>query len=258
MSLSRSWAVARHDLRVLRSDPVFLVVMTIMPLIVMAFIKPAFGSSGAPFGAGGGVDSGAEHAVPGVTVMFAFFLVGNVGFGVFREHGWNTWERLRASRASPAEVMAGKVVVPLLTLALQLTVLIGLGGILFGLRVRGSLLAMAAVAAAFAVCLVCLGLLLLAAARSIMQLNAVSNLGTMLFAGLGGAIAPISALPGWARAIAPSTPSYWAMRGFRSVIAGGGLGDIALPVGVLALFATAFAVLAGLRFRFDEVKVSFA
>ena len=257
MSLWRSWAVARHDLRILRSDPVFLIVMTAMPLIVMAFIEPAFGTS-MRFGAEPGVDGGAEHAVPGVTVMFAFFLVGNVGFGVFREHGWNTWERLRASRASPAEVMAGKVVVPLLTLALQLTVLIGLGGVLFGLRVRGSLVAMAAVAAAFAICLVCLGLLLLAAARSIMQLNAVSNLGTMLFAGLGGAIAPISALPGWARAVAPATPSYWAMRGFRSVIAGGGLDDVALPVAVLGLFAAGFAVVAAIRFRFDEVKVSFA
>lgn len=258
MSLWRSWAVARHDLRILRSDPVFLVVMTVMPLIVMAFIKPAFGTATMSFGADPGAGGGAEHAVPGVTVMFAFFLVGNVGFGVFREHGWNTWERLRATRAAPAEVMAGKVVVPLLTLALQLSVLIGLGGVLFGLRVEGSLLGMAAVAAAFAVCLVCLGLLLLAAARSIMQLNAVSNLGTMLFAGLGGAIAPISALPGWARAIAPATPSYWAMRGFRSVIAGGGLGDIVLPVGVLALFSAGFAVLAALRFRYDEAKVSFA
>lgn len=258
MSPWRSWAVARHDLRILRSDPVFLLTMTVMPLIVMAFIKPAFGATTVPL-AGAGVEAnGAEHAVPGVTVMFAFFLVGNVGFGVFREHGWNTWERLRASRATPAEVMAGKVVVPLLTLALQLAVLIGLGGLLFDLDVRGSMPAMAAVAGALALCLVSLGLLLLALARSILQLNAVSNLGTMLFAGLGGAIAPIAVLPGWARALAPATPSYWAMRGFRDVIGGGGLAEIALPVAVLLAFAAAFAIVAGLRFRFDDVKVSFA
>lgn len=258
MSLWRSWAVAKHDLRILRSDPVFLITMTGMPLIVMAFIKPAFGSSTIPVAGGAGAVNGAEHAVPGVTVMFAFFLVGNVGFGVFREHGWNTWERLRASRARPTEVMAGKILVPLLTLGLQLTVLIGLGGVLFDLHVRGSLLAMVAVATALALCLVSMGLLLLAVARSIMQLNAVSNLGTMLFAGLGGAIAPISVLPGWARAISPSTPSYWAMRGFRDVIDGGGLAEVALPVGVLLLFAAGFAALAAFRFRFDEVKVSFA
>lgn len=258
MSPWRSWAIARHDLRILRSDPVFLLTMTVMPLIVMAFIKPAFGATTVPLAGAGVAANGAEHAVPGVTVMFAFFLVGNVGFGVFREHGWNTWERLRASRATSAEVMAGKVVVPLLTLALQLAVLIGLGGLLFDLNVRGSMPAMTAVAAALALCLVCLGLLLLALARSILQLNAVSNLGTMLFAGLGGAIAPIAVLPGWARAVAPATPSYWAMRGFRDVIAGGGFAEVALPIAVLLGFATIFVVVAGLRFRFDDVKVSFA
>jgi len=259
MSLSRSWAVAKHDLRILRSDPAFLLIMTGMPLIVMAFIKPAFGNAATPFGApGAAIANGADHAVPGVTVMFAFFLVGNVGFGVFREHGWNTWERLRASRATPAEVMAGKVVVPLLTLALQLSVLIGLGGLLFDLRIRGSLVAMAAVAAALSLCLVCMGLFLLAVTRTVMQLNAISNLGTMLFAGLGGALAPISVLPGWARAIAPSTPSYWAMRGFRDVISGGELSQVALPIAVLLLFATGFAALAAFRFHFDDVKVSFA
>jgi len=260
MSLARSWTVARHDLRILRSDPVFLITMTVMPLIIMGFMKPAFGSSAIPFG----LDSdpselnGAEHAVPGVAVMFAFFLVGNVGFGVFREHGWNTWERLRASRASPIEVMAGKTVVPLLTLALQLTVLLGLGGVLFGLRIEGSILAIVLVAAAFALCLVSLGLLLLAVTRTIMQLNAISNLGTMIFAGLGGALAPITVLPGWARSIAPGTPSYWAMRGLRSVIAGGGMSDVLLPVAVLMGFAAVFATLAAWRFRYDEVKVSFA
>jgi ABC-2 type transport system permease protein len=257
MSLWRSWAVAKNDLRILRTDPMFLVVMTVMPLLIMAFIKPAFGTSIGPLGADAEAN-GASQAVPGVTVMFAFFLVGNVGFGVFREHGWNTWERLRATRATPPEIMAGKVVVPLLTLALQLTVLIGLGGLLFGLRVQGSMLAMVAVAAALAVCLVCLGLLLLAYARSIMQLNAASNLGAMLFAGLGGSLAPTSTLPEWARAVAPSTPSYWAMRGFRSVIAGGGFSDVALPLAVLAVFSVGFAVLAAFRFRADEVKVSFA
>ncbi|MFZ6002295.1 MAG: ABC transporter permease [Actinomycetota bacterium] len=258
MSLSRSWAVAKHDLRILRSDPAFLLIMTGMPLIIMAFIKPAFTAGSAPFGGGGGPGNGAEHAVPGVTVMFAFFLVGNVGFGVFREHGWNTWERLRASRATPAEVMAGKVVVPLMTLALQLTVLIGLGGVLFDLDIRGSLLAMVAVATALALCLVSMGLFLLAVTRTIMQLNAISNLGTMLFAGLGGSLAPISVLPDWARTISPATPSYWAMRGFRDVIDGGGLSEAALPVAVLLAFALGFGALAALRFHFDEVKVSFA
>jgi ABC-2 type transport system permease protein len=257
MSWRRSVAIVKHDLRILRSDPVFVIIFTLMPLVVMAFIKPAFRAALVVAGVHGA--NGAEQAVPGTTVMFAFFMVGNVGFGVFREHGWATWERLRASRARPADIMAGKVVVPLLTLAVQLSVLFGIGGLLFGLHIRGSVVGLIVVAAALALCLVSLGLALLAVCRTVNQLNAVANLGTMVFAGLGGALAPISALPGWARAVAPATPAYWAMRGFRSVILHpGGMRSIALPSFILLAFAAGFAVLTAMRFRFEEVKVSWA
>lgn len=257
MSSRRSAAVARHDLRILRSDPAFLVIMTVMPLVVMAFIKPAFRASLLLSGAPGA--NGAEQAVPGTSVMFSFFMMGNLGFGVFREHGWNTWERLRASAASPAEIMIGKMAVPMLTLVLQLSVLFGLGGVLFGLHVRGTLLGLLLVIGALAICLVSLGALLLAVCRTVMQLNAATNLGTMLFAGLGGAITPLSVLPDWARAIAPITPSYWAMRGFRSVtLTNGDLSSVVLPICVLLAFAAGFAILAAFRFRMEDTKISWA
>jgi ABC-2 type transport system permease protein len=257
MSWRRSAAVARQDLRILRSDPAFLVIMTVMPLVVMAFIKPAFRASLLLNGVSG--VNGAEQAVPGTSVMFAFFLLGNLGFGVFREHAWNTWERLRASPASPAEIMMGKIVVPLTTLLVQLGVLFGIGGMLFGLHVRGSMVGMILVIGALAVCLVSLGALLLAVCRSVMQLNAATNIGTMVFAGLGGAITPLAVLPAWARTIAPITPSYWAMRGFRSVtLTNGDLASVALPIMMLLSFAAGFAILAGLRFRAEETKISWA
>lgn len=244
MAWRRILAVVRNDLRILRSDPVFLVIMIGMPLVVMAFIEPVFS---------------AEQVVPGMTVMFSLFLVGNLGFAVFREHGWNTWERLRASWASPAEVMLGKAVTPLACLALQLTVLFVLGGLLFGLTVRGPVVALVAVAAAYALCLLALGGVLLAVCRTVMQLNGITNLGAMLLAGLGGALAPIPELPGWARAIAPGTPSYWAMRGFRDVIVDGeGLAAVGLPVAVLLVSSVALAVVTLWRFRFEETKLSWA
>ncbi|MHB8467506.1 MAG: ABC transporter permease [Acidimicrobiales bacterium] len=257
MSWRRSGAIVRHELRILRNDPAFAIIFTLMPLVVMAFIKPAFRASLVVAGVHGA--NGAEQAVPGTAVMFSFFMVGNVGFAVFREHGWATWERLRASRARPLEIMAGKVVVPFLTLALQLTVLFGVGGLVFGLHVQGSVAGLVVVAAALALSLVALGLALLAICRTVNQLNAVANLGTMVFAGLGGAVAPISALPGWARAVAPVAPTYWAMRGFRAVILHPrGVGSVVLPAAVLLAFAAGFAMLAAMRFRFEEVKISWA
>jgi ABC-2 type transport system permease protein len=257
MSWRRSWVIVRQDARLLRSDPAFTLIFLIMPIIVMAFMKPAFRAALVFAGARGA--NGAEQAVPGTAVMFGFFLVGNVGFGVFREHGWNTWERLRASWARPADIMLGKAVVPLATMAGQLAVLFGLGGLAFGLHVRGSYVGLSLVAAALAICLVALGFTFLAVCRTAMQLNAAANLGTLVYAGLGGALTPISSLPAWARAIAPATPSYWAMRGFRSVILRpGGVGTVLLPTLVLLAFGAGFAALAVLRFRFEETKVSFA
>jgi ABC-2 type transport system permease protein len=257
MSWRRSAAIARHDLRIFRSDPVFAITLTVMPLLLMAFIKPAFRYALIQSGLHGA--NGAEQAVPGMTVMFAFFMVGNVGFAVFREHAWSTWERLRSSPARPVEIMAGKVAVPLLILAVQLAVLFGAGSILFGLRVKGSTPGLVLIAAAFAVCLVCMGLALLAVCRTINQLNAAANLGATFFAGLGGALVPITLLPGWAQAVAPVAPSYWAMRGFKSVIISPGGLDAALrPGAVLLAFAAVFGLIAALRFRFEEAKVGWA
>ena len=255
--MRHSRAIVRQDLRVLRRDPGFLVVMVAMPLVVMAFLKPAFQGVLILDGVEGA--TGAEQVVPGTSVTFALFLVGNLGFSVFREHGWNTWERLRASPATTVEVMAGKSVTPFASLAIQQTVLLGVGGLLFDLHIRGSWVALAAVAAAFACSLLGLGYLLLAACSTIMQLNAITNLGTMVLAGLGGALAPITALPGWAQAIAPAIPTYWAMRGYRStVLDGGGLSEVALPVVVLLGFAVGLSLVAWARFRVEETKVGWA
>ena len=256
MSLSRSAAVARHELRLVRRDPVYLLTFIFMPLIVMAFIKPVFRYMIAPRVSG---VNGSEQAVSGVAVMFSMFLVGSVGFGFFREYGWGTWERVRASWASPTEVMVGKTVVPMLQSALQLSVLFGVGGVLLGLHVRGSLVALALVAVAFCICLISMGHALLAVSKTVMQLNAFANLGGMVLAGVGGSLAPASALPAWARALAPMTPTYWAMRGFRQVILhpGGPLAAVG-AIAVLVAFSAGFAGIASWRFRFDDTKTSFA
>lgn len=228
-----------------------------MPLIVMAFIKPTYR---VVLVEEGYVDAnGAEQAVPGFAIMFAFFLVGAVSFSFFREHGWNTWERLRASSTTSAEVMAGKVIVPLAVSLSQLAVLFVVGGLLFDLNVRGSILGIVLLCIALGICLVALGLALTSLCRTITQVDAASNLGAILMAGLGGALAPISSLPDWARAVAPVTPSYWAMRGFQSVILfNHGVSSVILPVIVLLVFGSVFTLVAAARFRFEQTKVSWA
>lgn len=257
-SLRRILAIARHDLRILRRDPVFIIIFTIMPLGFMAFTKGAFGAAmGVRYP--NHALNGAEQVVPGAAVLFSAFLVGNLGFAVFREHAWSTWERLRASHLETWELMLGKSIAPILTLALQLTVMLGLGAVLFDLHIRGSVPAFLAVAAMLAVMEVALGFMLLAVCRSILQLNAATNLGAMLLGGIGGAVTPFYLLPAWAQHIAPATPTYWAMRGFnRVIIGGGGFSSVALPIAALAAFSAGFTIIAALRFGVEEAKLSWA
>ncbi|WP_030857678.1 ABC transporter permease [Streptomyces sp. NRRL S-37] len=257
-ALTRITALVRQDVRLLLRDPAPLVVRTVMPLLIMGFMQPLFRAA---LRAGGEAAdaNGAEQAVPGMAVMFLFFLVNVVGFAMFREHGWNTWDRLRASTARPAELLAARVVVPLAAAVLQLAVIFGAGGALFGLRVTGSCLALVVVALPLALCVVMVGMALVALCRTISQLSVIANLLALVFAGLGGALTPQSAMPDWAEPFAPAVPSYWAMRGFNEVILrGGGVADVLLPAGVLCAFTAGLTVVTLVFFRADHRKLSWS
>jgi ABC-2 type transport system permease protein len=111
---------------------------------------------------------------------------------------------------------------------------------------------------AFAICLVMLGVAITALCRTIQQVSAVAMGGLVLFGALGGALVPVEVLPGWARAVAPATPTYWVMRGFRSVILDGhSFPAVVLPCCVLAGMGLAFTAISLSRFRFTDAKVSF-
>jgi len=234
-------------------DPVSVMVLLVFPVITTAFLKPAFRP--ALVQAGHPHANGAEHVVPGQAVMAAFFLVSLVTFGFFYEHTWSTWDRLRASPASSLEIVAGKALPRAAVGVVQLVVLLGAGVFLFGLHIRGSVLALAPLIVAFCICLVLLGVCVTALCRTAQQANAFGYLGMVLFGAIGGAFVPIDVLPGWARAIAPITPTYWAMRGMRSVVLDGqGLGGTALPTVALLTMGAVCAAVALRRLRFDEAK----
>jgi ABC-2 type transport system permease protein len=62
-----------------------------------------------------------------------------------------------------------------------------------------------------------LGMFITSICSTVKQLSAAGNLGAVLVAGFGGAIAPLSSLPEWMSCVAPFTPNYWAMRGFNTI-----------------------------------------
>ncbi|MFQ5966333.1 MAG: ABC transporter permease [Acidimicrobiia bacterium] len=254
MSWRRSSALISHELRVMFADPGTLLFLVLMPFLMMWVMKPLFQLSLQAEGFVGA--SGAEQAVPGIAAMFATFSASFAGFTFFREHGWNTWERLRASRASTADIMVGKMFPTLLVAVLQMLVLFVLGALMLDLTIAGSITGLAALVVVFSIAMLAFGMAITAISRTSQQLNSFVNVGGILFAAIGGALVPISVLPGWVQSIAVIIPTYWAMNGFRDVILeGAGVFDVVGPVVVLILFAAAFTLIAALRFRVEESKI---
>ncbi|MBS1868363.1 MAG: ABC transporter permease [Actinobacteria bacterium] len=253
--MARSLAIARNDLRIVARDAFPVVLLVIVPFVGMVFMKPAFRPTLRAEGLAHA--NGAEQAVPGMLVTCGFLLVSYVGYGFYREHAWRTWERLRASPATTAEIMAGKALCSLALAALQFVLVFGAGSLLMGLDVRGSWAAVVLVGAAFGLFVVAAGLAVTAVCRTVMQANTIAYLGTLLLACLGGALVPLSLLPPWARTIAPAAPTYWAMRGYRHAIEGGA-GDALAAAGVLLAGALALALVAAWRMRFEQARTGFA
>jgi ABC-2 type transport system permease protein len=210
--LRRSLSLARNTIKLYLSDPAPLMVFIFMPLGLMAFLAPA---SRALLQAKGYAHAGgAEQAVPGMTVMFSFFVIGVIGVQFYREQGWGTWDRLRIASGT-IEILIGKIAPGLLLLLVQLVVVFATGGLLFHLHVAGSVAALVLIAIGFAVCIMAMTMMLIAWCKTLDQLNVLANVCAVVLSGLGGSFAPVSELPHWAQAAARASPAYWAMQGMR-------------------------------------------
>jgi ABC-2 type transport system permease protein len=251
----RTSAILLLELRLLARDPLPVMILVVFPLLLMAFLKPMFALALTSHGYPGA--NGAEQVVPGEAVINGFYIVGMTSFAFFAEHGWRTWDRLRASQATSPEIIVGKAL-PFLGVSMaQFLVIFAIGIPVFHLESRGPLVALVPLVMAFALCLVTLGVMITSICHTIQQVSALAFGGLVLFGALGGALVPLEVLPGWARAVAPATPTYWVMRGFGSVILNGhSFSAIALPCAILIGMALGFVAVSLRRFRFVDAKAS--
>jgi ABC-2 type transport system permease protein len=251
--LSPLRAIVRNELRILRHDPVPLVLLIGMPIVLMALLSQSIGH--VLLFEGYDDTPGSMHTAPGMACLFGFFSIAIVGFAIFREHGWKTWPRLRAAGVGGPALLFGKLVVPAGLLALQHAVLLGFGLVFLDFKVNGEWLAVVLVAVCFATMVLSAGLAAAAALGTVQQLNAVTNLGTMLLAGLGGALVPVMELPKWIQPASPVSPVNWAMQAYREVILdGAGVADIKLPLAAMLCLSVVLVAFALRRLRLDAPK----
>ena len=157
-----------------------------------------------------------------MAVMFGSLGAAFLGFAVFREHQWQTWQRLLASPAPLWAILTGKILVPvLLVLGQQMTLLL-LAVLGYDVPWPSSILAYAVNAFGYAACVCALGLLGATLCQSLQQLNAIIHVGALLLAASCGAFIPLAQMPGWLQPVAGMTPGFWLVDAQKTGVAGCG------------------------------------
>jgi ABC-2 type transport system permease protein len=228
----RTAVLIRHNFALLAGEPGPLASRVLQPLALILLMRPLYVAALAR----DGVQAGTAQVVTGMLVLFSLLALSVVGGAIMSERTWRTWDRLRATPARAGELLAGKAVPAFAMLAVQQAVVIGFGVVVFGLHVA-SLELLAVAIAAWALALLGIGATFGAMLRSQSELNVAYDMGGVLLAALGGAMVPLASLPGWAQAIAPASPGYWAMSALRAAMLGQQAGTLRAAAVLLAVAA---------------------
>ena len=201
--------------------------------------------------------------VPSYTVMFAFFLVLNVGWVFVAERTHGTLRRLRATPITRGQLLLGKLV-PYFLLSLgQGAFLLIAGRLLFGMRwgpdawsIPYQALWLAPVI--FCTSLAAMGLALLVAsvARTETQVALYGAIPVLVLALIGGCVLPPEMMPEQTQPVTRIAPHRWALDAYRELL-GGDPGYLPNPkiivqsCMVLTGFGFGFIALAWWRLRLD-------
>ncbi|MBG0813130.1 ABC transporter permease [Planomonospora sp. ID82291] len=233
-ALHRIGALARHNLIIRLRDPGQMISYVAMPMVLMLVLKPLYVRA---------LDQGAAQVATGLMVMFSVFAISMAGNAILSERTWRTWDRLRASRAPASELLIGKTLPLFAVMIAQQVILIVYGCLAIGLPVPPSppLVLLAIVIWAFA--LLSLGAALATLVRSHGELSVITDVGALTLSALGGALVPLSIMPGWAQTAAHASPGYYALDMMQAAVRGdaAGIAPSAAVLLALGLAAGAFA-----------------
>lgn len=232
--------LARHNALLRLRDPAAPLVYLAMPMMMMYVLRPLYGAA-LP-------EHGDVQAVVGMLVLFSTLSISIVGSSMLVERTWHTWERLRATPASTAELLLGKAVPVFVLLIAQQALLLGFAGAVLGLPMVRVLPMLVIAVLCWSFALLALGSLLAALVRSHGELSVVSDIGGFAFSILGGALLPVALMPPWAQYAAPFSPGYWAVAMMHSALAGDAAGTLT-PAAVLGAVGLLAGALACLRLR---------
>jgi len=185
----------------------------------------------------------------GQIIFFAFYTGAATAESILREHEEGTLARLSTTPTPAATILGGKFAGVFVTLVVQVAVLLAAAGLLFRIR-WGQPLPVLLVTLAMIVAAAGFGLFVMSFVKNTRQAGAVFG-GVLTVTGMAGGLftTGFQNLPSFYTTINLFTPHGWALRGWRVVLAGGGVGGVLMPVLVTLGLGTAFFAIGALLFR---------
>ncbi len=196
--------------------------------------------------------NGYAHSFGGMGIQFILFLGIEVGIGLLTQRQTGVWKRLRAAPLSRGVLLGSRATSAALTSMFVMMVLFAFAGVVFGVRIAGSVAGFLGVCAAFSLMTAAWGLLIAALGKTPEATRGLAIVTTLFMVMLGGAWVPTFLFPAWLQKLTVVIPTRWAMDGLDATTWRGlGFDAAALPIALLTGCALVFGALAVLRFRWD-------
>ena len=177
----------------------------------------------------------------GFTLMFMLFMALSSAGGFLDEREQGTLSRLLTTPTTRVVLVAGKVVGILATVALEATIMIGFGVLVFHVPWGDDPIGVVMIVGSFSLAATGLGVMASTLVRTRGQLSAVSAVSATALAMLGGCYWPLDIVSPAMRTIAYLTPTGWAMSGLTDVVVRyQGTQHAIAPSLILIGFATVF------------------
>jgi ABC-2 type transport system permease protein len=192
-----------------------------------------------------------SYIMGGMTIFYAFFTGTSTAQTILQEEETGTLARLFTTPTSQSSILGGKFLAVGLTVGVQMTVLLILGRLIFGIQ-WGSLLPLVVVTTGTVLAASTFGIFVMSLLKNTKQAGAVLG-GVLTVTGMAGMIKIFTmgsgSSPTWADVISLIVPQGWGVRGLTLVMDSAPLNDVLLTFGALIAMSIIFFGIGVLRFQ---------
>ncbi len=192
-----------------------------------------------------------KHSFIGFILFFSMFtMVFGIG-SIIEEKEQQVWQRQTVSPVSPAKVLAANMIVTVIVGTIQLSALVIISRVVFGIDWGGSIVALLLILLGYVVAVASLGLLMSGMVNTSQQLGSFSPIVIVSTSMIGGCMWPLEIITSKPLLfMANLTPQRWAYKGLKEVIVNnGGLADVTDSLILLLVISVVLFLLAMIPYQ---------